>query len=90
MFWDSSGLSKARLGHKRGILLFIFAQKEQARRCDKTSNDAGLGGAGGQNRTDMEFTFRWILSPEVMVFVWFGLVSNCLLLLSAAPFSILG
>ena len=65
--WSGFGFSKTRIGHKRGILLSIFAQKEQAGRCDKTSNDRGLGGAGGQNRTDMEFTFRWILSPDFQV-----------------------
>ena len=47
-------------------------------------------GAGGRNRTDMELTLRWILSPEILVLVLFRLVDNSLLLLSAAPFPIFG
>ena len=65
--WGGFGFSKTRIGHKRGILSSIFAQKEQAGKRDKTSNDGGLGGAGGQNRTDMSITTRWILSPDSLV-----------------------
>ena len=43
------------------------------------------GGAGGRNRTDMSFTARWILSPEGLVLVSFGIVPKSLLLLSVSP-----
>ena len=59
--WGSFGFSRTRIGHKRGILLSIFAQKEQTGKCDKTSNGGQLGWCRGSesNRHELHSSLNF-------------------------------